>query len=171
MSKSENYMDNFKSPEQFIRHEILANKGTDSAIFKDDLILLAQETGIEADKKMTKEEILELLSKKMPLKKVAEYCNLGVSSYSFQLKFDISHDEVKRMARLGYIKVTGNHRFRSFGKYRYADTYSVFDYYGLTKEQVKKWLKENPKGTRKAKVVSEDEGRAGKRPNYCTRQR
>ena len=159
MIEKENYMDNFETPEEFIRHEILSNRGTQNVIDKAGLICLAQEKEIETDKRMTKEEILDLLVEKMPFEKIAEHCNLGVSSYSFQLKFGISHDEVKRMARLGYIKVTGNHKVWLFGKCRYADTYSVFDYYRLTKEEIHEWLKANPKGTRKAKVITDDEGR------------
>ena len=159
MIESENYMDQFETPEQFIRHEITANRGTQNVVDKKGLLELCEEHGIKAAKTMTKENLFDLLKETMSLEDIAACCNIGGSSKSMQIKFDISHDKVKRMARLGYIKVTGNHKVWLFGKCRYADTYSVFDYYRLTKEEIHEWLKANPKGTRKAKVITDDEGR------------
>lgn len=146
----ENYMEKFKTPEEYIRYQILANKGTQNVIDKKQLVHLAEERGIEVQAKMTKEQILQCLEEKISLAEVETYCgHLGVSSYHFQQKFSITHEEVKRMARLGFIHVTGTERFRAYGKYLYADLYSTYEYFALTKEHVEKWLLENPKGTRR----------------------
>ncbi len=147
---SENYMSKFKSPEEFIRHEICANRGTENVIHKDALIAVAHSLGVEVDaKKMTKDEIYLQMRKSVTIEDIAAHCqHLGVSSLSFQQKFGITHDEVKRMARFGFIKITGAKRVRLYGKYRNVDLYSVFDYFGLSQSDVDEWLLTHPKGTR-----------------------
>ncbi len=140
-------MDRFKTAEEYIRYEIISNKGTQNVIDKDKLIQLANSKGIEIKTEMKKGDIYTLLRGKISLEDIVARCeHLGVSSYSFQIKFEITHQEVKRMARLGIIQITGKERFRANGKYRYADLYSVFDYFRLIREDVHNWLAENQKG-------------------------
>lgn len=150
MNKKVNYMDNFKTSEEYIRHQINANRGTQNVIRKSDLAKIARLYDIDVNEnKMTKDDIYLMLRDKISVKTLANECiHLGVNSFAFQQKFDITHDEVKRMARLGFIEITGSERFRAYGKYRYADLYSVFDYFRLTQDEVKQWLSANPKGTR-----------------------
>lgn len=155
MTAMKNYMDKFESPEDFIKFQITANMGTNNVIDKIYLAEIARSKGVKVVSKMTKLDIYNALREKISLEEIMLCCGgIGVSSYSFQLKFDITNDEVKRMARLGYIQVTGSERFRAYGKYRNADTYSVFDYFRLTKEEVHDWLVANPKGTRRKKKLS-----------------
>lgn len=150
---NENFMNQFHSPEEYIRHEICANRGTQNVIDKSDLASLVRSFGIEVnEKKMSKEDLYLLLCEKISVEEIAEKClHLGVNSYFFQQKFGITHNEVKRMARLGFLKVTGSKCFRMYGKYRHADVYSVFDYFWLTKDEVDVWLESHPKGTRMKK--------------------
>ncbi len=150
---NENFMDRFNSPEEFIRYEICANKGTQNVVDKADLAALIRSFGFEIDeRKLTKADMYLLLKDAISIEEIADHClHLGVSTYCFQQKFGIAHDEVKRMARLGFLKVTGSVRFRMYGKYRHADVYSVFDYFRLTKDEVAVWLKSHPKGTRTRK--------------------
>lgn len=150
---NENYMSNFKSPEEFIRHEICANRGTQNVIDKDELAALARSFGIEVDeKKLTKDEIYLCMRKSVSVEDIASHCqHLGVSSFNFRQKFGITHEEVKRMARFGFIKITGSQRIRLYGKYRNAALYSVFDYFRLSQEDVDEWLRMHPKGTRQSK--------------------
>ncbi len=144
------FMDQFHSPEEYIRHEICANRGTQNVIDKSDLASLVRSFGIEVnEKKMSKEDIYLLLCEKLSVEEIAEHClHLGVSSYSFQQKFGITNAEIKRMARCGFIKVTGSQRIRLYGKYRNADLYSIFDYFRLTKDGANAWLEAHPKRTR-----------------------
>lgn len=150
---NKNYMDQFNSPEEFIRHEICANRGTQNVIDKDELATLACSFGIEVDeKKLTKDEIYLRMRKSVSVEDIAAHCqHLGVSSFNFQQKFGITHEEVKRMARFGFIKITGSQRIRLYGKYRNVDLYSVFDYFRLSQEDVDEWLRMHPKGTRQSK--------------------
>ncbi|MDE5772196.1 MAG: hypothetical protein K2I06_11325, partial [Ruminococcus sp.] len=62
--------------------------------------------------------------------------------------------------RTHVIQITGKEQFRAYGKYCYADIYSVFDYFRLTKEDIHTWLAENPKGTRKSKNCHHDNERS-----------
>lgn len=147
---NQNYMDQFKSPEEFIQHEICSNKGTQNVIKKPELAALVRSFGVEVDERsMTKEQMFLLLKDAISIEEIANQClHLGVSSYSFQQKFDVTNTEVKRMARLGFIQVTGSKRIRMYGKYRNADLYSVFDYFRLTKDETDAWLVSHPKGAR-----------------------
>lgn len=154
MTAMKNYMDKFESPEDFIRFQITANMGKNYVVDKIYLAELARSKGVKVVSKMTKLDIYNALKEKISSEEIMLCCGIGVSSYSFQLKFDITNDEVKRMERLGYIQITGSERFRAYGKYRNADTYSVFDYFSLTKEEVHDWLIANPKGTRRNKNLS-----------------
>lgn len=148
--ENQNYMDQFKSPKEFIQHEICSNRGSQNVIKKSDLTVLVRSFGIEVDeRKMTKADMYLLLKDAISIEKIANHClHLGVSSYSFQQKFDVTNAEVKRMARLGFIQVTGSKRIRMYGKYRNADLYSIFDYFRLTKNEVGAWLVSHPKGSR-----------------------
>lgn len=151
--RNENYMDQFNSPEEFIRHEICANRGTQNVIDKDGLVALARSFSIEVDeKKLTKDEIYLRMRKSVSVEDIVAHCqHIGVSSFGFQQKFRITHEEVKRMARFGFIKVTGSQRIRLYGKYRNTDLYSVFDYFRLSQEDVDEWLRMHPKGARQNK--------------------
>lgn len=152
---SENYMDYYSSPEEFIR-VLCTSRSEYSIIDKNGLMeIAANDFGISVNWKMTKSQIYELILEKASLEEFADMlCCCGVRSGAFQQKFVISHQEVKRMAHLGFIRITGHERVRFYGKYNYVDLYSVFDYFRLTKEEVHKWLEANPKGTKKAKSVS-----------------
>lgn len=150
--RNENYMDQFNSPEEFIR-QICANRGTQNVIDKDGLVALARSFSIEVDeKKLTKDEIYLRMRKSVSVEDIVAHCqHIGVSSFGFQQKFGITHEEVKRMARFGFIKVTGSQRIRLYGKYRNTDLYSVFDYFRLSQEDVDEWLRMHPKGARQNK--------------------
>ncbi len=143
---SENYMDCFSTPEEFIRAEVLANRGTQNIISKQELyemVAFHPRTPKESSfEKMSKEELLDKLVEWDGVK-VYEQFECGVSSRSFQLKFGIEHKDVLKMAKAGFISVTGEYRFRKFGKYLYAKTYSPYDYFRLTPEEVHTWLLEH----------------------------
>lgn len=141
MAKVENYMDKFDSPEAFIRAEVIANRGTKNVIDKADLLtLLATTEGYSDDfEKKTKAEIFDKLVEVMG-SSIYDYIPAGVSSWSFQLKFGITNYDVKKMAKHGFIRVTGQSEFRKYGTYCIADTYSPFDYFRLTYEEVHAWL-------------------------------
>ncbi len=144
------YMDCFKSPEEFI-HVLVTSRSKYSVINRDGLIHIAKHFyGIEIGRNTTKSKILDLILEKTSLEEFTGHLNCGVRSGSFQQKFGVDHKDVKRMARLGFIQVTGSERVRLYDKYCDVDLYSVFDYFLLTKEAVDKWLAENPKGTKTA---------------------
>lgn len=152
---TKNYMDYFNSPKDFIKWQVTSNKGKRNAIYKDSLIEIAQSNGIKVSQNMKKSEIYDLICEHISLEEFVKACgNLGVHSNSFQQKFNINHQDVKRMARLGFIHITGTEHIRLYGKHCDIDLYSVFDYFRLTKEAVRKWLDKNPKCSRKTNSVS-----------------
>lgn len=151
---NQEYIEKFKTLEEYVRYQVNCNKGSESPVMKSELVDFAISHGVEADiKHMTKDDIFIALKDKVTMEEIISKFHLGVKSYLFQQKFDITHEEVKRMARLGFIEITGSERFRAYGKDCYADLYNALDYFRLTPEEVKKWLIANPKGTRKAQKV------------------
>ena len=158
------YINNYSSPEEFIRKMITANMGTDSLMYKHDMIKLAESKGLSSEKKalkaMNKDELYDLLIGSMTAEELAIYAHVGISSFEYQQNFDIDNSDVKFMASHGFIAVTGKARFRAFGKYHYADLYSCFDYFRLTKEDVWVWLTANrPKYKKQGKDFENDKDR------------
>lgn len=140
-SKTENYMNRFETPEEFIRAEILANRGSNNIVDKSVLLEAVGWKALEGEDigKLSKAQLFDRL--------VEQYGNaaytmfpVGVTSYCFQLKFGITHKDVLKLAKAGILTVTGERKFRKYGKYLYAKTYSAFDYFRLTPEEVRKAL-------------------------------
>lgn len=148
-----NYMDYYNSPEEYIR-VLVTSRSKFSLVDKGGLNKIANSLGITIGRNMTKAKIYDLILEKVSLEEFADMLACGVHSGSFQQKFGITHQEVKRMERLGFIKITGYERVKLYGKHCDVPLYSVFDYFQLTKEAVRKWLDENPKGTKKTDSVS-----------------
>lgn len=141
MANKENFMDKYSSPEEFIRAEVIANRGTKNVMDKEDLLNLLATTPDYSDdfEKKTKAEIYDKLLAVMG-KELYGFIPAGVSSWAFQMKFGITNYDVRKMAKHGLIKVTGKSEFRQYGRYCIADTYSPFDYFRLTTEEVHTWL-------------------------------
>lgn len=135
------YLELFDSPDAYIVHRISLNMGTESCMDKMQLMKLAEENGCPCDPSMSKEEIAEMLIKRIGAKALAKKCNhMGVSGYSFQQKFGITNADVKMLAQVGFLKVTGIERYGTNGRYCYANLYSVFQYFQLTQDKVQKLL-------------------------------
>lgn len=141
MSINENYMDRFSTAEEFIRAEILANRGSNNIVDKSVLLETA-EWKAEMGEDLSKLSKAELFDKIVEQYGNAAYTMfpVGVSSFSFQLKFGIAHKDVLKLAKSGVLTVTGERQFRKYGKYLYAKTYSAFDYFRLTQEDIRKAL-------------------------------
>ncbi|MDE5771944.1 MAG: hypothetical protein K2I06_10030, partial [Ruminococcus sp.] len=99
-----NYMDYFKSPEDYIVCMLTSRSKSQNAVPKEVLVSYAYSQGIKVTRSMTKKDIFMALKEKNSLKDIALELSIGVSSNSFQMKFGLSHNEVKRMARLGFIQ-------------------------------------------------------------------
>ena len=140
-----NYMDKFDTPEAFIRAEIIANRGTKNVINKSCLLHMVEDKDTAENRgyaKMSKAQLFDLLVERMGPEAYAMF-PVGVNSRCFQLKFGIGHKDVLKMAQKGFIATTGEVRFRLYGRYCYAKTYSPYDYFRLTAEEVHSWLAEN----------------------------
>lgn len=123
--------------------EIELNMGTENCIDKIQLLKLAEENDFSFEPDISKEKIAKILMQQIGAEALADKCShMGVSSYNFQQKFGITNADVKLLAQTGFLKVTGTERYRSFGRYRYASLYSVFQYFQLTPTEVQKQLKQ-----------------------------
>lgn len=145
-----------KTPYEYIKRLVLQNRGTGSIVKKAELLKLCEDYGIAGiDEKSTKEDMIDVLTRTVGINAFAEFYShngLGISSLEYQHKFQISSEEVKRMERLAFIHCVGFKSFRKYGKQLKAPVYNIFEFYSLTPEEVKWFLKVNPKGTRKTQV-------------------
>ena len=138
-----------KTPEEMIITLIDQNRGTRNFIDKGRLIELALENGIEdVSDKMYKKDIAIALAEKIGYPELAKLASVGVSSYEMQKKFGITNNEVKKMAKGGFITVVGTESFRMYGKTCHANIYSPYDYF-KSEEEVISWLVEHSKGVRR----------------------
>ena len=146
------YMSQFKTPEEFIRHEIIANRGAKNVAFREELVLHLQRITGQAEgyDGMTKEALFDRLVE-LKGKEAYLYFDAGVSSYDFQLKFDIDGKTVRHLAKTGLLHTVKTTSFQKYGKTLQAALYSPYDYFRLTKEDVADWLRlyPQPKYTKK----------------------
>lgn len=145
-----------KTPYEYIKKAVLSNRGTDSIVKKAELLRICKMLDInDIGENSSKEAMVDALTKELGVKGFAEvfYHNgLGISSFEYQQKYQISGKDVKRMERLGFIHCVGLKEFRKYGKKLKAPVYDVFEFYSLTPEKVKWFLNVNPKGTRKTQA-------------------
>ena len=142
----------YKTPEEMIITLISQNRGTHNFINKSELVKLALENGLDASDKMDKKDIAITVADKIGYPELAEKASVGVSSYEMQKKFGITNDEVKKMAKAGFITVVGTDSFRMYGKTCHAELYSPYDYF-KSEDEVISWLVEHPKRERKRGVT------------------
>ena len=135
----------YKTPEELIIGKISENRGTQNFMNKSELIKLAQENNIDdVSDKNDKRIIAIKVAEKIGYSELASKASVGVNSYELQKKFGITNNEVKKMADGGFITVVGKEQFRLYGKTRYANLYSPYDYF-KSEEEVINWLVENSK--------------------------
>lgn len=120
-----------KTPEECILHLIGQNRGIQNFISKAHLILLLKDYNCDFDENSTKYELAKILGDTVGYRKLEELTNVGLPSVEFQKKYNINNNQVKKLVKTGLLHVTGREAFRLYGKYRYADLYSVFDYFDL----------------------------------------
>ena len=133
----------YNTPKEFIIAECSKNKGTQNNVMLSDLVAEADALKIEVSKSVTKKELVKLIIEKIGEKAFAEKYKVGISSYHWQQKFGITNEQLRKLARKGFIRVTGKERFRIYGETRYANLYDVFQFFELTIEDVQKWLSES----------------------------
>lgn len=135
--------------EEYIAKEVSANKGTDSVIYKEDLVKMCAEKNIVVPRTATKLQLYNLLIESgVTTYEFAVKAGVGVGSAVYQKAFGITHADVKRLERIGILKVVGQRRYRDYGQYLYAPLYDIMQYAEFTSEAVKELLEKYPKGYR-----------------------
>lgn len=134
----------YATPEDYIRGMIL----TEHSVQKQELVkMVALATGRkEADlAQQTKTQLIDTLIEVCGPECLRQF-PVGVPSIDWQRKFDITNQDVKRMAEKGFLTVTGSEEFAMYGKTRRADTYSPYQFYTLTRKEIHQWLKADRRG-------------------------
>lgn len=140
------------SPEDIVLKKICSNRGAHNFIMKGELLAIALKNGYtDATLALEKETLAEMVAEAIGYKKLAEIAHVGVTSYEMQVKFGITNSDLKRMAKAGFVSVTGSELFRLYGETREASLYDPWDYF-KSQEEIDRWLKEHPKRTKKKKI-------------------
>lgn len=127
--------------EEFVKKEILSNRGTQCVALKEDMALVCKKRNITLTGKETKERMYELLiDAGCTSQMLAEEFGVGVSSQVYQHEFGITHQDVKRIEKSGKIRKVGSYRFRAYGKYLYAPLYDVYQFATLTNDEIQEWI-------------------------------
>lgn len=130
-----------KTPEECILNLINENRGIHTLIGIGHLRLLLKDYNCVFDENATKHEMAKILGDKVGYRSLEELTNVGLPAIEFQRKFNITYNQVKKLVRDGLLHVTGRDVFRLYGEYRYADIYSVYDYFELKDEEIKAHMK------------------------------
>lgn len=129
------------SIEEYIKIEILSNRGTQCMAFSEDLRYLCEKANIPVTGKETKEAMYDkLISNGYTPKMLAEEFGVGVSSQVYQQEFNITHKDVKRLEKSGKIRKVGEYRFRAYGKYLYAPLYDAYQFASMTENEMQDML-------------------------------
>lgn len=127
---------------EYIKMNICANRGSHSALFKDNLIELAEDRNIPLSGTETKEQLFDLLSSSGISDLEWEvYGSIGVPSKIYQDFFHITHKDVKRLEKSGRLTVIGSYPIRRFGKNLDVPLYCLSEFLGMKQETIDKWLK------------------------------
>lgn len=144
--------------DEWVRKEILKNKGTDNIALTKDLEKICEELNIQHENSMTKAELFDLLIEKgFSSEKFADRFHVGVNSRAYQDTFGITNDDVKRLQKHGVLTVVNKERYRAFGKDCYAPLYDLVQICQLTPDAMQALLETYPKRKRKQAKKQEDE--------------
>ena len=148
------YFDKEYTFDEWVRREILKNKGTDNIAQTKDLEKICSEIGITHKNNISKAELFDLLLQAgFSSEKFAKRFAIGVGSHAFQDTFGITNEDVKRLERHGALTVVSKERYRAFGKNCYAPLYDLTEICHLTDEDMQALLKAYPKQVRRKKPV------------------
>lgn len=129
------------SAHEYIKINICANRGTDSARFKDRLVEMAMERNIPLTGKESKKQLFDILSNSGISDREWEvYGGIGVSSRTYQDFFHITHQDVKWLEKSRRLTVIGNYRVRRFGKYLDVPLYSLSEFLGMKQKMIDELL-------------------------------
>lgn len=100
--RSFRYFDKEYTFDEWVRREILKNKGTDNIAQTKDLEKICSEIGITHKNNISKAELFDLLLQAgFSSEKFAKRFSIGVGSHAFQDTFGITNEDVKRLERHG----------------------------------------------------------------------
>lgn len=149
MKHSFRYFDTEYTFDEWVRKEVLKNKGTDNIVLTKDLEKICDERNINHKNRASKAELFDLLMDNgFSGEQFTERFPIGVNSRAFQDTFGITNDDVKRLQRHGALTVVGKERYRAFGKDCYAPLYDLKQICELTPDDMQKLLETYPKRKR-----------------------
>lgn len=142
---------------------------------KDDVIeSMLAEKGIAWTDDMSRDKAVTLLMKKYSLGEIARRASIGISCWRYQKEFGVDQTDIKRLERLGILKVVGYHQ--QYGRnYHIMFNMSIYDieqFDKMTKAELEHLIELFPPNTRKSSVKRILEtGQTYARPDQHSEQR
>lgn len=123
---------------EFCRH---GSKESASAATKDDLVSFALEYNLDFSKsKISKSELYHLIIDQIGLEALLERFKLGIITYRWQEKFDISSSDLRKLAKKGVVTIVGQVEINGLsGRYR-ANLYDARQFYQYSAVELKELL-------------------------------
>lgn len=137
--------------EQYIRYEVARNDGMRTRLSSSVMKAFLADLNIKHRKNITKSEILDLIytHNGNDWERVAELLQIGVGVNQYLNAFSfVTKADIKRLEKLGILKVVGYQEFRAYGKECHAVLYDILQYIGMTDAAMQNLLLEYPKGKR-----------------------
>ena len=138
------YINEFETPEQYIKHQICKNNTNNTKVQKYELMKLCDRYGEKYSKTATsKEQLFDLVvPAHLSYYEVAKMYHIGIPSISIQKKFSISGDTIRLFAKNELIDIVGRQEYTDKdGNIKKANLYDTFAYYTLTPSKIRKWVK------------------------------
>lgn len=130
-----------KTPEECMLNLISENRGIHTLIGEGHLRLLLKDYHCVFEENTTKYEMAKILGDTVGYRELERLTHVGLPAVEFQRKFNINNYQIEKLVRSGLLHVTGKECFYSYDHYIYADLYSIYDFFELRDEDVKKLSK------------------------------
>lgn len=144
-------MSNTKILEQYIEQKLRTHNSTDISygLTKRDMCEILKQYQLPFTQNESWDCLFAKVLTRMTYFELAERQGIGVTSSLYQQTFGITHQEVKRLERLGVLRVVGYYFPREYGKDLKVPFYDIKQYENMTQEEMDDLLRKYPKGTRR----------------------
>lgn len=122
---------------------------------KDEVIeSMLDEKGIKWTDEMSRDEAVNILLDNYSLGEIARRASIGISCWRYQREFNVEQTDIKRLERLGILKVVGY--LQQYGtNYHLMFNIPIYDieqFNEMTKDEIDRLIKLFPPNTRKSSV-------------------
>lgn len=144
-------MNNTKILEQYIDQKLRTHNWSDIryGLTKRDMYEILKQHQLPFSQNESWDCLFDKVLTRMTYFELAERQGIGVTSSLYQQTFGMTHQDVKRLERLGALRVVGGYFHREYGKNLKVPFYDIKQFENMTQEEMDDLLKKYPKGVRR----------------------